>query len=108
MLVKEILEEVKQWRQNAVPVHKQLDKDWIQRYRALVTYDSYWWLTWAGPFTDEEQQEWDQLFRTPVDEAAREQLNILLMQSRERELVAAIAEQREPQLRYPAIEIEEV
>jgi len=108
MLTKEALAEIEQWRRRTTSPQHQLDWRWVERYRELASYDSYWWLTWAGPFTDEEQQQWDQLFRTPVDEAAREQLNILLMQSRERELVAAIAEQREPQLRYPAIEIEEV
>jgi hypothetical protein len=43
-----------------------------------------------------------------VDEATKEQLATLLVQSRERELAAAFAEQREPRLRYPAIEIEDV
>ena len=43
-----------------------------------------------------------------MDEATKEQLATLLVQSRERELAAAFAEQREPRLRYPAIEIEEV
>jgi hypothetical protein len=86
----------------------QLDWRWIERYRRLCAYDSYWWLTWAGPFSDEEQQEWDHLFAHPLDETTRAQLSKLMNVARERELAAAIAEQREPHLRYPAIEIEDI
>ncbi len=105
MFAKEALEEIAQWRRRATSFEHQLDWRWIERYRSLASYDSYWWLTWAGPFTREEQQQWDHLFSSPRDETATEQLRALLKQSRERELAMAIAEQREPRLYYPAIEI---
>src|SRR5260370_23974296 len=108
MFAKEALEEIAQWRRRATSFEHQLDWRWIERYRSLASYDSYWWLTWAGPFTREEQQQWDHLFSSPRDETATEQLRALLKQSRERELAMAIAEQREPRLYYPAIEIEDV
>ncbi len=108
MFANEALEEIAQWRRHATAPQHQLDWRWVERYRELASYDTYWWLTWAGPFAEEEQQQWDQLFSSPRDEAAREQLGALLKQSRERELAAAIAQQREPRLHYPAIEIEEV
>lgn len=101
-------DEIEQWRLQATSPDHQLDRRWVTRYRELASYDSYWWLTWAGPFTEEEQQQWDRWFRSPIDEAKRERLAPLLKQSRERELEMAIAEQREPCLLYPAIEIDEV
>src|SRR5205809_1519840 len=61
-----------------------------------------------GPFNEEEQRQWNQLFRPDMDENTKEQLGTLLAESRERELAAALAEQREPHLHYPAIAIEEV
>ena len=107
-LSRKAMEEIEQWRRQASSPRYQLDWRWVERYRELASYDSYWWLTWAGPFTEEEQREWDRLFVPPVDEITRAQLGVLLIQSRERELEAALSWEREPQLRYPAIEIEDV
>lgn len=87
---------------------KQLDWRWVGRYRELATYDSYWWLTWAGPFTEEEQHQWDHLSALPFNEAIRAQLGALMRRSRERELEVACAEKREPQLLYPALDSEAV
>ncbi len=108
MFAREPLEEIEHWRRQATSAHHQLDWRWVERYRELASYDSYWWLAHAGPFTEEEQQQWDRLFIPPLDEAMKQQLGTLLVQSRERELTTAIAEQRQPRLRYPAIEIDEV
>ncbi|MGH2494133.1 MAG: hypothetical protein ACRDIV_05455 [Ktedonobacteraceae bacterium] len=108
MLGKEALTEIEQWRCQAKSPHYQLDWRWVARYRELISYDSYWWLTWAGPFTEEEQQQWDYLFSASLEATSREQLSVLMMKSREREIMSALAEQREPGLRYPAIEIDEV
>jgi Domain of unknown function (DUF1704) len=108
MFANEALEEIKQWRRSAVSPQHQLDWRWIKRYRDLSSYDSYWWLTWAGPFTKEEQQQWDHLSALSLDESVKAQLGTIMRQSRERELDAALAEQREPRLSYPAIDITEV
>jgi len=108
MFAKDALEEIAQLRRQTTPPQHQLDRRWLAQYRELASYDSYWWLTWAGPFTEEEQQRWTHLFTPPVDEVSRGQLAVLLKQSRERELAAALAEHREPRLHYPAIEIKEV
>jgi DNA-binding SARP family transcriptional activator len=108
MFAKEALEEIKLWKSSVLSPQHQLDWRWVERFRELVTYDSYWWLTWAGPFTAEEQQEWDRLFALPLDETTKAQLGALMTSSRERELAAALEEQREPRLHYPAIEIEEI
>ena len=56
----------------------------------------------------EEHHKWNELYTPNIDEATKEQLGNILTQSRERELVLALAEQREPRLHYPAIHIEEV
>jgi hypothetical protein len=108
MFAKDALEEIAQWHQQTSGVHHQLDWQWVERFRTLTAYDSYWWLTWAGPFTSDEQKEWDRLFAPPLDETTKGQLGALMMASRKRELEAAQAEQREPRLHYPAIEIEEI
>ena len=108
MLAKEALEEIAQARRQTQTPRPQLDWRWVERFRELESYDSYWWLTWAGPFTEEEQQRWDQLSALPLDETTKAQLGELMKVSRERELAAAIAEQREPRLFYPAIDIEEI
>lgn len=108
MFAKQALDEIEQWRKQATSPEHQLDWRWLARFRELVAYDGHGWLAHAGPFTQEEQQQWDHLFVPHADEATREQLAALMVQSRERELQAALAEQREPRLRYPAIEIEEV
>jgi hypothetical protein len=108
MFAQEALEEIKQWRQRAVAPQHQLDWRWVERFRKLIVLSSTWWLTWAGPFTEEEQREWKRLFVFPLDDAAKEPLGKLMKCSRERELEAAIAEHREPRLLYPAIPIEEV
>lgn len=108
MLTRESQQAMAQWLSQATPPEQRLDRHWIERYRELTSRDSYWWLSWAGPFTEEEQQQWNRLFVPPVDEETKAQLAPLLAQSRERELAAALAEQREPRLHYPAIEIDEV
>ncbi len=108
MFAQEALDEIEQWRLTTMAPQHQLDWRWVERYRALASYDGHWWLAHAGPFIEEEQRQWDQLFPHELDDATKEQLGKVLVQSRQRELTAAIAEQREPRLRYPAIDIEEV
>jgi hypothetical protein len=105
---RETREKIERWRQQATPPEQQIDRRWVERYRKLVAYDSYWWLTWAGPFTQEEQKLWDSLFMPSIDEARKVQLAPFLKKSRERELEAALEQQREPSLRYPAIDIAEI
>jgi hypothetical protein len=108
VLIGEAQQAMSQWLHQATPPEQQLDRRWIGRYRELNAQDSFWWLTWAGPFTEEEHRQWDRLFHPPIDEATKDLLAPLLTQSRERELAAALTEQRQPRLHYPAIEIDEV
>ena len=107
MFAKDALDEIEQWRKTNAS-HYQLDWRWVERYRELASFDSYWWLTPTGPFTEEEHQSWDRLFAPVLDNSTKEQLRKLLSQAQEREVFAAVIEQREPRLRYPAINIEEV
>lgn len=107
MFAEDALNEIEQWRK-AKTSHYQLDWRWVERYRELASFDSYWWLTPTGPFAEEEQQQWEHLFTPTLDEKTKEQLGKLLSQSQEREVFAAITELREPQLHYPTIDIEEV
>lgn len=108
MEFREAQQVMKRWLNQVPSPEQQLDRRWIGRYRDLTSQDSFWWLSWAGPFTEEEQQQWDRFFRPPMNEATKSQLAPLLKQSRERELEVALAAQREPRLHYPAIEIDEV
>jgi tetratricopeptide (TPR) repeat protein len=108
MFAENALEEIERWRSRATLPYHQLDWRWIERYRDLDSYDAFWWWAQAGPFNQEEQQRWDQLYRPGIDEATKEQLGGLIAQSRQRELASAIAEQRQPHLHYPALDIKEV
>lgn len=108
MLANNALKEISQWRAASRTPHYQLDWRWIERHRDLSAYDAYWWWAHAGPFAKEEQQQWDQLFSPGMSENTKDQLRGLLVQSRDHELAAALAEDREPRLHYPAIEIEEL
>jgi tetratricopeptide (TPR) repeat protein len=107
VFAEEASNEIERWRKTKSSQY-QLDWRWVDRYRQLASFDSYWWLAPAGPFNEEEQQQWDQLYSHSLDEATKERLGTIIAQSRERDLLAAIAEQREPRLYYPAVAIEEV
>ena len=82
---------------NTVP-SAQLDVRWFKAYQPMVSFDLFTWLAPAGPFTVEEQHEWDQLFGRE-DDAARERMATIMALSRDRELAVALEEQREPRLR---------
>ncbi len=105
-MAQDALLDIQQGRAQSAPASFQLDWRWVKRYRALSAYDAYWWWAHAGPFTAEEQERWDPLFISPVDEETKDQLRKLLFSSRDREVEVALAEHREPRLCYPAIEID--
>lgn len=108
VLAEEALQEIENARAASPDGRFQLDWRWVRRYRELSAYDAYWWWAPAGPFTDQEQHQWEKLFAPKVDEATKYQLREILMQSRDRELSAARASRREPRLSYPALDIAEV
>jgi tetratricopeptide (TPR) repeat protein len=108
VLAEEALREIESARAASPDGRFQLDWRWVRRYRELSAYDAYWWWAPAGPFTDEEQRQWERMFTPGVDEATRDQLREILMQSRDRELSEARAAHREPRLSYPALDIAEV
>jgi tetratricopeptide (TPR) repeat protein len=106
IFAKEALMEIEQMRHSAHP--HQLDWRWVDRYRELDAYDAYWWWAYTGPFTADEQQQWDQSFSSSIDEATKNHLGALLVNARDRELETALTEYREPCLHYPALDIAEV
>lgn len=108
MLSEETRQAMAIWLRQATAPGQQLDQRWLNRYRELASYDSYWWLNWSGPFTQEEQIQWDHLYASPMDKAAKVQGAALMKVACERELILASAEQREPNLYYPALNINEV
>jgi tetratricopeptide (TPR) repeat protein/DNA-binding SARP family transcriptional activator len=108
MLGEQAKKEIEEWRRNAVSPQHQLDWRWVERYRTLASFDSYWWLAPAGPFTEEEQREWEQSFNHHLDEATKTRLGTLMTRSVQREVRTAMDERREPLLHYPALDIEDV
>ncbi len=103
-------EEIQQWRkqQGGSPSRYQLDWRYVEKYRQLASYDTYWWWGAAGPFTQEERQEWDKWCISPLDEKSKEQLGQVIRRSRTREIEMALSEQREPRFHYPALDIDQV
>jgi hypothetical protein len=57
MRAKDALKEIEQWRYTTVSPQHQLDGRWIERFRELASYDSYWWLAWSGPFTEKRPRK---------------------------------------------------
>ena len=108
VLAEEALQEINNARAASPDARFQLDWRWVRRYRELSAYDAYWWWAPAGPFTDEEQQQWERILVPEMDDATKDQLREILVQSRDRELSAARAAHREPRLSYPALAIAEV
>jgi hypothetical protein len=51
VIPQEAQQAMEQWLSQATPPEQQLDRRWIERYRELNSQDSFWWLSWAGPFT---------------------------------------------------------
>ncbi|MHB8599583.1 MAG: tyrosine/phenylalanine carboxypeptidase domain-containing protein [Ktedonobacteraceae bacterium] len=108
MFAKEALDEIEQWRRQTTNSQYQLDWKWVEQFRSLASYDSYWWLAAAGSFTEDEQRQWDAFYTLNADEATQNVLGTLLVQSQQREIATAIAEQREPHFSYPALDIADV
>ena len=108
MLAKKALDEIEAWRDAAASSTYQRDWRWAGRLREATSFDAFWWLAHAGPFTPGEQREWDYLAAQPADEQVQKKMEALISQARQRELAAALAEEREPRLWYPAIPIEDV
>jgi len=86
---------------------RKLDWRWFDRYHDLVSYDSIGWYAAASTFTAEERYAWETL-RGQVGEEAGEKRDALLLSSRNREALTALAEGREPQFTYPLILMDEV
>jgi hypothetical protein len=99
---------MKEWLKYATPPERQLDRRWLESYRNLVIYDAEWWWTAAGPFTDQERQQWELSRIAPADEATRASLAALITRSRQREVQTTWAEQRSPRFHYPALPLDDV
>ena len=108
VLAEEALQEIGNARAASPDARFQLDWRWVRRYRELSAYDAYWWWAPAGPFSEEEQRQWEKMFTPGADEATKDQLREILMQSRDQELSAAQTAHREPRFSYPALDIAEV
>lgn len=88
--------------------HYRLDAQWAERYSTLLAYDDTDWVFPAGPFSEEEQREWDLLFPRRQEDMVKKRMGVLINQAKQRELHQCFEEQREPHFHYPAIPIDEV
>jgi transcriptional regulator with XRE-family HTH domain/tetratricopeptide (TPR) repeat protein len=88
--------------------HHTLDKQWFSRYRDLASYSDVAWLRQAGPLTEAERKEVEQMRSCHDDPDATHRFSEIIMLSRNRELVQSALEQREPRLTYPAIPLSDV
>lgn len=88
--------------------HARLDSSWFDRYHDLASYDDLAWLVPAGPFTLDEQEQWQKLEERKDDPGAQRLRADLLLSSRRRELEESISTRRIPRLTYPSIPLEEV
>ena len=107
MFTKDALDEIEQW-QKTNAAHYQLDWQWFSRYQQLASYSDVGWLTQAGPFSEEQQQEWNRLLNQKDDGSASNRLSTIIAASRKRELDSSLKEQREPRFHYPRIPADEV
>lgn len=101
------LQEIQQWQQRTSGVRYQLDWRWIARYRQILSYPAAWWWTQTGPFSDDEQQQWDRLSTLSLQERLAD-AGKLLTQARLREIEQALQENRAPHFHYPALDIEDL
>jgi hypothetical protein len=87
----------------------QYDAAWIEDYRAAVGFDALGMLspTHFVPGSG-EQEEWERLFPRRKDPAVQQELEKLLVRGKQRELLAAITERRDPTFSYPTIPLDEV
>jgi len=106
MFARQALDEIK-IREGDQVSPSQYDARWIERYRELVAFDSFAWLA-ATHFAAAEQDEWECLVPQRGNAEAKKRMETLLAEGKQRELLSAIADQREPQFSYPAIPLSEV
>jgi len=106
MFAREALDQIKLREGGQIPP-SQYDAPWVDRYRELVSFDSFAWLA-PTHFTAEEQEEWERLFPQRGNIEVKKRMETMLADGKQRELLTAIQDQREPQFFYPAIPLEEV
>jgi tetratricopeptide (TPR) repeat protein len=85
-----------------------LDKRWFVRFHDLALYDDLAWLAHAGPFSEDEQDEWNHLYSELEKEEVSDRLDALIVQSRQREFARSQEEHRAPHLWYPRIPLDEI
>lgn len=88
--------------------HYQLDQQWFTRFQEIASSDDVELLAQAGPFTLEEQREWDRLFEYRCEREVKLRMKQLVAASKERELAQSLAEQSIPRLWYPFIDADDI
>jgi hypothetical protein len=86
----------------------QLDEQWFPRYHELASYDDIAWLEPAGPFNEDEQQEWEELWPHREEPEADARMTALIIQARQREFARSQEGKCAPNLYYPRLSLEEV
>ena len=108
MFGQQALDEIRLQKDLAMTPPVQHDARWIGTYRELVSYDSFAMLAPTHFTTTDEHEDWMHLSSQRGDPAAKKVSETLLAHGKQRELLAAIREQREPRFSYPAILLADV
>jgi tetratricopeptide (TPR) repeat protein len=108
MFARQSLQEIGLQREQRGEPLPQYDTRWIGDYREAVAFDSFAMLSPTRFVSEGERSEWARLFPRRGDPAVKKRLETMLAEGKQRELLAAIREGRQPQFSYPAIPLEEV
>jgi hypothetical protein len=93
-------------REQQVP--SQYDAAWIEDYRKAISLNILGMLTPTSFASDHERNECQRLIANSNDPAAQRALESLLVRGQEREVRAALTEQREPHFVYPLLDLDAV
>jgi hypothetical protein len=74
LFAKEACEEIEHWHQKATSTQYQVGWRWVEKFRVLDAFDAYWWWAQAGPFNEQEQQQWGQWYHPGLGEERKELL----------------------------------
>jgi len=86
----------------------QYDAAWIEEYREIVSFDFLGMLSPTRFTTSRQRADWKHLFALRSEQAVQLELETLLSKGKERELLSAVNEKREPKFSYPAILLNDV
>jgi tetratricopeptide (TPR) repeat protein len=108
MFARQTLDQIRDLKEQRGEPLPQYDMRWIDAYRQAVAFDSFAMLSPTSLGTKGERDEWARLFPQQADPAVKKALETMLAEGKQRELLVAIQQGRQPRFSYPAISLDEV